>query len=231
VGVIWNGIVEAMRLLVRGDVEVLRIAALTLRVSGTATLFAVAVGVPLGTALGLVSFRGRRAVVSVVNLGMGLPPVVVGLWVSIFLWRYGPFGFLHLLYTPAAMIVAQATLALPIVTALTMAAVQQLDPRLRLQVLALGASRPQFLWCLWREARFSLMAAVMAGFGGAISEVGASMMVGGNLAGETRVLTTAVMLEVSRGDFPVAMALSIILLVLIFIVNAILTSVQQQEKM
>jgi tungstate transport system permease protein len=230
VGVIWNGIVEAMRLLVRGDVEVLRIAALTLRVSGTATLFAVAVGVPLGTALGLVSFRGRRAVVSVVNLGMGLPPVVVGLWVSIFLWRYGPFGFLHLLYTPAAMIVAQATLALPIVTALTMAAVQQLDPRLRLQVLALGASRPQFLWCLWREARFSLMAAVMAGFGGAVSEVGASMMVGGNMLGRTRVLTTATVMEVARGNYALAIALSIILLVIAYLVVLALTLAQQRRR-
>ena len=161
---------------------------------------------------------------------MGLPPVVVGLIVAIFLWRSGPLGQFRLIYTPAAMVIAQTIIATPIVTGFTAAALRHVDPRLRTQLYALGASRLQMLWIVLWETKLPLMAAVMAGFGGAISEVGASMMVGGNLAGETRVLTTAVMLEVSRGDFAVAMALSIILLVLIFVVNAVLTAVQQQEK-
>jgi tungstate transport system permease protein len=194
-------------------------------------LISLVLGILGGAFLAFKDFRGRNIVLSLVNTGMGLPPVVVGLMVAVVLWRSGPLGQFRLIYTPAAMVIAQTIIAAPIVTGFTAAALRHLDPRLRTQLYALGASRLQMLWIVLWEAKLPLMAAVMAGFGGAISEVGASMMVGGNLAGETRVLTTAVMLEVSRGDFAVAMALSIILLVLIFIVNAILTSVQQQEKM
>jgi tungstate transport system permease protein len=162
---------------------------------------------------------------------MGLPPVVVGLFVSIFLWRSGPLGFLELLYTPAAMVIAQVIIAFPIVAGLTMAAFQTLNPNLSLQLLGIGASRLQLLWLLSKEARLPLLAAVMAGFGGVISEVGASMMVGGNIRGETRVLTTATVLETGKGNFEIAIALGLILLFLTFAVNLILTHIQQREQL
>lgn len=225
---IAEGIAEAFRLLIRGDREVLRIALLTLRVSGLATIISAIVGVPLGTALSLWSFRGRRRIAGFVNTGMGLPPVVVGLWVSIFLWRTGPLGFLRLMYTPTAMVIAQTIIAVPIVTGLTMAGVGQLDPGIRLQMLSLGASAWQLLRILIREARLSVLAAIMAGFGRVAAEVGASMMVGGNLLGQTRVLTTATSMEVSKGNFGFAIALSIILVGITYIINASLTRIQQQ---
>ncbi|MCL6451562.1 MAG: ABC transporter permease [Acetobacteraceae bacterium] len=203
---------------------------LTLRVSATGTLLSLLLGVPLGTFLGLSSFPGRRLALSLVNVGMGLPPVVAGLWVSLFLWRSGPLGRLELMYTPAAMAIAQAVIAAPIVTGLCAAAVQAVNPRLRLQILSLGASPTQMLWLLLREARLGLLAAVMAGFGAAVSEVGASMMVGGNVLGQTRVLTTATLMEVSRGHFDVAIALSVILMALAFGITAALTAVQQRGE-
>jgi tungstate transport system permease protein len=159
---------------------------------------------------------------------MGLPPVVVGLVVSMFFWRSGPFGNLELMYTPAVMVIAQVCIALPIVTGLSLAAVQQLDPRLRLQALALGASRLQAVILLVRESRLPMLAAVMAGFGGVISEVGAVMMVGGNIKGQTRVLTTAMVMESRMGHFETALALGILLLALCFSVNAVLTHIQQK---
>ena len=228
---IWDGLREAIHILGTGDNSVWSITLRSLLVSGSAVLISLVLGILGGAFLAFKDFRGRNILLSLVNTGMGLPPVAVGLIVAVILWRSGPLGQFRLIYTPAAMVIAQTIIAAPIVTGFTAAALRHLDPRLRTQLYALGASRMQMLWIVLWETKLPLMAAVMAGFGGAISEVGASMMVGGNLAGETRVLTTAVMLEVSRGDFPVAMALSIILLVLIFIVNAILTSVQQQEKM
>ena len=156
--------------------------------------------------------------------------MVVGLVVTIFLWRSGPLGVLHLLYTPSAMITAQFIIAFPVVAGFTMAAVQQLDPKLRLQIQALGASRFQMVWLLLREARLPLLAAVMAGFGAVISEVGASMMVGGNISGQTRVLTTSIVAEASRGDFALAIALSVILLALVYLVNLALTLIQQRGR-
>lgn len=216
--------------MLQGDPEVIRITLLTLKVSGTATLISLLIGLPIGVFLALVNFPGRKLVVSAVNTGMGLPPVVVGLWVSIMLWRYGPLGFLHLLYTPTAMIVAQSVIATPIVTGLTVAAIQQLNPKLHLQILALGASRWQLWLTLIREARYSLMAAVIAGFGSVISEIGASMMVGGNIAGETRVLTTATVMEVSRGHFGLSIAFSVILLLLAYLVTLFLTMLQQRGE-
>jgi tungstate transport system permease protein len=161
---------------------------------------------------------------------MGLPPVVVGLFVSIFLWRSGPLGGLELLYTPTAIVIAQLVIAAPIVTGLTLAAVQQIPPMFRLQMVAIGASRGQLLWLLLREARLPLLAAVMAGFGGVISEIGASMMVGGNIRGYTRVLTTATVMETAKGSFDVAIALSVILLALTFLVNYLLTTLQQRRR-
>jgi len=231
VDLIWDGLREAAHILRTGDNSVWSITLRSLLVSGSAVLISLVLGILGGAFLAFKDFRGRNILLSLVNTGMGLPPVAVGLIVAVILWRSGPLGQFRLIYTPAAMVIAQTVIATPIVTGFTAAALRHVDPRLRTQLYALGASRPQMLWIVLWETKLPLMAAVMAGFGGAISEVGASMMVGGNLAGETRVLTTAVMLEVSRGDFAVAMALSIILLVLIFIVNAILTAVQQQEKM
>jgi tungstate transport system permease protein len=225
---IGNGLVQAAGLLLSGDPQVWSVVLLSLLVSGAATAVSVLVGIPVGLALAMARFPGRTGVISVVNSGMGLPPVVVGLVLSLLLWRTGPFGGLHLLYTPTAMILAQVVLALPLVAALTMTAVQQLDPRLRLQILALGAGRRQAALLLLREVRLPLLGAVIAGFGAVISEVGASLMVGGNIAGETRVLTTATVLETSKGDFDVAIALSAILLGLTLAVAAGLTWLQQR---
>jgi tungstate transport system permease protein len=227
---IWQGTKHALLLLVRGDAEVLRIALLSLQVSGTATLLSLLVGIPLGTLLALTRFPGQSIAISLVNTGMGLPPVVVGLFVSIFLWRSGPLGFLELLYTPTAIVIAQLVIAAPIVTGLTLAAVQQVNPRLRLQLLGLGASRLQVVYLLLKEARLPLLAAVMAGFGAVISEIGASMMVGGNIYRQTRVFTTATVLETSKGNFDMAIALSLLLLLLTFAVNWALTWIQQAGR-
>jgi tungstate transport system permease protein len=227
---IWNGLVRAVGLVLGGDPEVLDITWLSLRLSATATLLSLVVGIPLGTALALVRFPGRRLAIALVNTGMGLPPVVVGLFISILLWRSGPLGFLELLYTPVAIVLAQFVIAAPLVVGLTLAAVQQIPERFRLQMVALGASRGQLLWVLVREARLPLLAALMAGFGGVISEVGASLMVGGNIRGQTRVLTTATVLETGKGNFDVAIALSVILLGLTFLVNWALTVLQQRRR-
>ncbi len=227
---ILEGIKKAFWLLVTFDPEVMSITWLSLKVSGIATLVSLVLGISIGSAIALTRFPGRGIAVSLVNTGMGLPPVVVGLFVSIMLWRNGPFGFLEILYTPAAMIVAQAVIATPIVMGITLAAMQQLPRKLRLQILALGATRLQMVWILIKEAKLPLLAAVMAGFGGVISEVGASIMVGGNIKGYSRVLTTATVMETSRGNFDVAIALSIILLLLAYVINAILTHIQQRER-
>jgi tungstate transport system permease protein len=227
---LWDGVVEAVRLLATGDHDVWQIALLSLRVSLTATLVSLLIGVPCGVALAMTRFLGRSFLIGLVHTGMGLPPVTVGLIVGLLLWRNGPFGAFRLLYTPTAMIIAQAVIAMPIVIGLTLAAVQALDPRLRLQLLTLGASPLQVTWWLMREARLPLLAAVMAGFGAVISEVGAAIMVGGNVRGETRVLTSATVLEVGRGNFEVAVALSIILLVLTYAVNVMLTAIQQRRR-
>lgn len=227
---IWEGIKQALWLLVTGDLEVLRITLLSLQVSGTATGVSLLVGIPVGTLIALARFPGRGFVISLINTGMGLPPVVVGLFVSVFFWRSGPLGFLELLYTPTAIVIAQFVIAAPIVTGLTLAAVQQIPPQFRLQMLALGASRIQLLWVLLKEARLPMLAAVMAGFGGVISEIGASMMVGGNIRGQTRVLTTATVLETGKGNFDIAIALSLLLLTITFLVNWALTWLQQRRR-
>jgi tungstate transport system permease protein len=227
--VIWDGIRKAFELLFSGDPEVMQITLLSLEVSGAATLISLLIGLPLGSLLALGRFRSRRFWLSLVNTGMALPPVVVGLGVSLFLWRSGPLGDLRLMYTPAAIVIAQTIIAAPVVTGLTAAALQQLNPRLRLQLLGLGASSSQTVLLLWKEARLPLLAALMAGFGSVISEVGASMMVGGNLRGTTRVLTTAIVLETGMGEFATAIALSVLLLVLAFLVNLALTWIQQRN--
>src|SRR5512136_458378 len=227
---IIDGLIKACKLLLGLDPGVLGITWLSLKVSGMATLISVVFGISLGMAIALTRFPGKKFVVSVVNTGMGLPPVVVGLFVTVFLWRNGPFGFLDILYTPTAIIIAQAVIATPIVMGISIAALQNLPAKLRLQILSLGATRMQMVWLLIREARLPLMAAVMAGFGGVISEVGASIMVGGNIKGYSRVLTTATVMETGKGNFDVAFALSIILLLLVFVVNYLFTLIQQRER-
>jgi tungstate transport system permease protein len=227
---ILEGILKAFYLLITLDPEVLGITRLSLQVSGTATLISLFIGISIGTMVALTEFAGRRLVVSLINTGMGLPPVVVGLFVTIFLWRNGPLGFLEILYTPTAMIIAQAVIASPIVMGITLAAIQALPKNLRLQILSLGATRAQMVWILVKEAKLPLLAGVMAGFGGVISEVGASIMVGGNIKGYSRVLTTATVMETSRGNFDIAIALSIILLLLAYFINLVLTHIQQRER-
>ena len=227
--VLVEGVRRAVGLLAGADPEILAVLWLSLQVSGTATCIALLLGIPAGAALALARFPGRTLLVSAVNTGMGLPPVVVGLVVTIVLWRSGPLGELEILYTPAAIVLAQAVIAAPIVTGITLAAVQNVPVKFRLQLLALGASRVQMVWVVLREARLPMLAAVMAGFGGVISEIGASMMVGGNIKGQTRTLTTAMVLETGKGNFDVAIALSILLLALVFGVNWALTTIQQRR--
>lgn len=206
--------------------DLLQITMLSLAVSGLATAISLLVGLPLGTWLALTTFRSRGLVLSVVNTGMALPPVVAGLAVAFLLWRSGPLGDLNLIYTPAAIVLAEVVIAAPVILGLAAAGIGQLDPRLQLQLQGLGASRLQTVWWLWQEARLSLLAAVMAGFGSVISEVGAATMVGGNISGQTRVLTTAIVLDVSRGEFGAAVRLAGILLTLAFLINGVLTWAQ-----
>jgi tungstate transport system permease protein len=230
VDIIIDGIRQGLLLLFGLDPEVWSITLLSLKVSGIATLVSVLLGISVSTVVALSEFPGKRGVISLINTGMSLPPVVVGLFVSITLWRNGPLGWMGLLYTPTAMIVAQTVIATPIVMGISLAALQHLPGNLKLQILALGASRLQMVRLLVREARLPLLAAVMAGFGGVVSEIGASIMVGGNIKGYTRVLTTATVMETGKGNFDMAIALSIILLLLSFLINALLTSIQQKER-
>ena len=224
-----DALAEAVRLLASGDPETIEILLRSVRVSLAATVIACAVALPAAYVLAFGRFRGRGLLVAVVNTGMGLPPVVVGLVVTVFLWRSGPLGGLGLLYTTTGMVAAQALIAAPLVCAFAVAALQGgVDPGLRLQLRGLGATRLRLALALLREARLGLCAAAMAGFGAALSEVGAAMMVGGNIAGETRVLTTGAVLASSRGDFALALALGLVLLAVAFAVTAVLTVLQQR---
>jgi len=210
--------------------ELLNILLLTLRVSGTALLISILIGIGLGVFVALRDFPARKLVIGVINTGMGLPPVVVGLLVLLFLWRGGPLGFLELIYTPTAMIIAQVILGTPIIAGLTLATIQSVPQKYKWQAQALGAQGWQMAWLLIRETRLSLLAAIMAGFGGIISEVGAVMMVGGNIKGQTRVMTTAIVLESQRGEIELAVLLGLFLLALSFSVNLGLTIIQQRTK-
>lgn len=227
---IGQGLIQAFYMLFTLDRELYQVILLTLKVSLTATLISIFIGLPMGFWLALNEFPGKRIVISFVNFGMGLPPVVVGLFVSLFLWRYGPLGSLGIMYTSTAMIIAQAVIASPIVAGLSFASIGSLNPKLRLQLLSLGATKIQTNLILIKEARLGLLASVMAGFGGVISEIGASMMVGGNIKGQTRVLTTATVMEVGKGNYDVAIALSFVLLVLSYSVVAFLTFTQNNRK-
>ncbi|HUQ41385.1 MAG TPA: ABC transporter permease [Candidatus Limnocylindrales bacterium] len=226
---IAQGIGEAFHRLLTLDPDVLDAAAASVAVSGTATLLSIATGIPLGALLGVATFRGRNLLLSLVNTGMGLPPVAVGLLVAIFVWRSGPLGALDWYCTRPAMITAQYLLAAPTVIGLTAIAIQSVDPMLRLQLQALGATSGQALLVLVRETRLLLLTAVMAAFGAVVSEVGASLMTGCNVKGDTRILTTAIVLETNQGHFGPAIALAIILMLLIFAVNAVTTAAQQRR--
>lgn len=226
---IINGVVEAFRMIFTGDPEIFEITWLTLKISGTATLISVLIGIPLGVLIAWVKFPGRKIIISIINTAMGFPPVVVGLWVFLLLSRNGPLGFLNMLYTPTAILIAQAVIASPIIIGLTSAAIMQIDEKMRLQIRALGATRLQLLILVIRETKYSLLAAIIAGFGGVISEVGASMMVGGNIKGYTRVLTTATVMEVSKGNTEVAIGISVILLLLAYFVTLGLTLAQHRR--
>lgn len=227
---ILKGLYRALDMLTSADPELVTILWLSLKVSVGAVVLALAIGLPIGTWLALGRFRGQRFLVALANAGMGLPPVVVGLTVAVLLWRSGPLGSWGLLYTPTAMVLAQLVIALPIVIALTISAIQSLDPRIRLEAMSLGASTTHMVSVLWREARLGIMAAAMAGFGGAISEVGAVLMVGGNIRGQTRVMTTAIVTETRMGHFDIAIALGILLLLLVFLANLVLTYLQQRQR-
>lgn len=218
---------EALRLLLSGDPYLWDVVLLSLRVSGSGVLLGLLLGLPIGVLVALARFPGRQLAVALIHTGFALPPVVVGLFVYMLLSRSGPAGGLELLFTPAAMVFAQALLAAPYVAGITLAAVQAVPPDVRLQAAALGAGRLRALWMHLREARLGIGAAVVAGFGAVISEVGAVMLVGGNIHGETRVMTTAIVLETRRGNFATAMAMGLLLLTIAFIVNLLLTRAQQ----
>jgi len=229
VSAISEGLAQAFSLIVRGDPALLRIVWLSLWATGLATTIALVLGVPLGVFLALHRFRGRNLFITFVNAGMGIPPVVVGLIVFLFLARSGPLGDLSLIYTPTAIIVAQVIIALPQVIGVTLAGIQGLDERMALQIVSLGASRAQLYLKLVREARVAVLAALAAGFGAVISEVGAVMMVGGNIEGQTRVMTTAIVLETRQGNFAMAIALSTVLLLIALVINGVFTWLQQRR--
>jgi tungstate transport system permease protein len=220
-----------LRLIFTGDAGLYDILFLSLRVSGIALVISTIFGVPIGAALGLRRFYGRKLTVAFVYTGMAFPPVVIGLFVYLMLSRVGPLGSLNQpwipkLFTPSAMIVAQIIIAFPLIAGFTMAAVQGVDPALRTQVRALGASSWQATWAILEEARVGVIAAVVAGFGGIISEVGAVMLVGGNIEGNTRVLTTAIVLETNKGNFGFALALGVLLLTIAFLTNFVILRLQ-----
>jgi tungstate transport system permease protein len=211
--------------------ELNEIILLSLQVSGIALLFSTLIGIPLGAFMGLARFPGRRIIIALLYTGMGFPPVVIGLFVYVTLSRSGPLGSLNLdwlpaLFTPAAMILAQTIISFPLVAGFTMAAVMGVDPQLRQQVQALGATHRQTAWTILQEAKVGVIVSVIAGFGSIISEVGAVMLVGGNIEGRTRVLTTAIVLETRKGEFGLALALGGVLLGITFITNLVMLRLQ-----
>lgn len=227
---IVDGLAEAVRRIATFDPTVFDAAAVSLLVSGAATALSVLTGIPIGALLGLSRFPGRSFVLSIVNTGMGLPPVVVGLFVAVFVWRSGPLGDLEWYCTRQAMVVAQYLLAAPTVIGLTAVALQSIDPLLQTQLRSLGASRSQAAWLLIRESRLLILGAVIAGFGAVISEIGASLMVGCNVLGDTRILTTAITLETGKGEFGTAFAMAFVLLGIIFTITALTTFAQQRQR-
>lgn len=228
---IIEGFRKALEMIQSGDPEVFSITWLTLRLSLTSMLISTLIGLPLGMIIGLSRCKGKKLLLIFINIGMGLPPVVAGLWITILLWRSGPLGQFEWLYTPTAIVMAQILVSLPIVTGLTSSAFQQISGKMLLQIKALGATRWQTLLILLKESKVAIVAAVMAAFGRVIAEVGAAMMVGGNIQDDTRILTTAIVLEVSKGNFDVALALSFILMTAALIITAALTLLQQRKRL
>lgn len=225
---ISQGFIQAFNLIFSLNAELFGIILLSLQVSGFALIIAAAVGLPLGALLGLKQFPGRNLAISVTNTFMGLPPVVVGLFVYLLLSRKGPLGFLGLLYSPAAMVIAQTILAVPIVTALCHSAIVNVEPIIRQAARTLGATPLQETTAVILEARYGILSAIIAAFGRVMAEVGSILIVGGNIAGYTRVMTTTIALETDKGNFELALALGIILLAISFIVNAALHAVQRK---
>jgi tungstate transport system permease protein len=223
---VLEGLAKALLLLISFDPEVYGVMLLTLRVSGIAVAIGALLGVPTGATIALNEFAGKRFLISILNTLMGLPPVVVGLLVYLVLSSSGPLGPLQLLYTPAAMITAQSIMTVPTVAGVTVSAVGSVNKAIRDKALSLGATRQQLTSTILKEARLGLLTAVIVAFGSAVSEVGAVMIVGGNIRWATRVLTTAIVLETELGEFSVAIALGIILLLLSFSVNWVLTQMQ-----
>jgi tungstate transport system permease protein len=228
---LWQGIVDGLRLFFTGDPALWEIILVSARVSGVALLISAVLGIPGGAFLGLVRFRGKRMVQAIIYTGMGLPPVVVGLAVYLLLSRNGILGpmnwsWIPELFTIPAMIFAQVIIATPLVVGYTMSAVADVSPDLRLQLQSLGATRSQVVWAVLREARLGVIVALVGGLGSIISELGAVMMVGGNIEGSTRVLTTAIMLETRQGDFAMAIGLGMVLLLLSFVLNLGMTLLQ-----
>ncbi len=223
---IIQGVIQAVGMIISLDPKMLAILTLTLRVSGMALLISTLLGVPLGSVLALKRFPGQKLVTALLYTGMGLPPVVVGLFVYLLLSRSGPLGDLGWLFTPKAMVTAQVIISLPMVIGLTMSSVMGIDPDLRRQLRSLGATDTQATWAILREARTGVVVSIVAGFGSIISEVGAVMLVGGNIEGSTRVLTTAIVLETRQGEFGLAIALGLILIALTFMANLAMMTLQ-----
>jgi tungstate transport system permease protein len=221
-----KAVFDAIALVASGDPDVWQVINLSLFVSGTAVGIAMFIGIPIGYLLGMSRFGGRAALMILVNTAMSFPPVVIGLFTYLALVRAGPLGFLDLLYTPSAMIGAQFLLAAPLITGVTTAAVASVARDLRLQVRALGASRLQESLAVLKEARRGVMASVVAGFGGVISEVGAVSIVGGNINHYTNVMTTSIVAEVNNGRFGTAMAWAMVLIGIAIVVNVVLTTLQ-----
>jgi tungstate transport system permease protein len=225
---ITQGIIRAFELIFHLNAELFGIILLSLKVSGLALMIATVLGLPFGALLGLKRFPGRDLAISTANTFMGLPPVVVGLFVYLLLSRKGPLGFLGLLYSPSAMIIAQTILATPIVIALCQSAIVNVDPLIRQAARTLGATPRQVTVTIITEARYGILSAIIAAFGRVMAEVGAILIVGGNIAGYTRVMTTTIALETDKGNFELALALGIILLTISFSINAILHAVQKK---
>lgn len=229
-GYIVDGFMQAINMITSLNPEVIGITGLSLQVSGTATLLAAAVGIPLGVLIALNEFPFKRVLRSLINTFMGIPPVVVGLFVFLMISRAGPLGTFGILFTPTAMIVAQFLLVTPIITGLSIAAAGAVDRSVIETAISLGAKRYETMLLVTNEARQALLIAVIAGFGRAIAEVGAVMIVGGDIRWSTRVLTTAIMLETSRGDYSLAIALGLILLAMAFVINLIISYLQGGKR-
>lgn len=227
---LWQGLLQAMGLIFDLDPALYEIILFSLYVSGVALLISALVGIPLGALMALKRFSGRQLAMALLYTGMGFPPVVVGLFVYLMLSRSGPVGGLGWLFTPQAIIAAQTIISFPLVAGFTMTAVMGVDPNLRRQLLSLGATDWQATLTILGEARTGVIAAVIAGFGAIISEVGAVMLVGGNIEGKTRTLTTAIVLETRKGNFDLAIALGIILLLITFAVNVLMMRLQGKDK-